>query len=65
MKELIEILKNSHELSIKMRWLKMIDKENNKYRKLYEKLQRQCFIVNELVKEYKEKFGEDLRKGGE
>lgn len=64
MKELIELLKVSYEISVKMRWLKMIDKENSKYRKLWEKAHRQRFIIDELVKEYKEKFGEDLRKGG-
>ena len=64
MKELIEMLKKLHELSVKTRWLKMIDKEIDKYRKLYRKAQEQNFIVNELVKQYEEKFGEDLRKEG-
>ena len=64
MKELIEMLKKLHELSVKTRWLNMINKENDKYRKLYIKAQEQNFIVNELVKQYEEKFGENLRKVG-
>jgi hypothetical protein len=63
MGELIAILKKSHEINVKMRWLKMIDKENNKYRKLREKSHKQWFIILELLKEYKKEFGEDLRKG--
>ena len=63
MKELIKLLKELHEMHIKMRWLKLIDKETNKYNKLNEKTKRQCFIINELLKAYNENFGENLRKG--
>lgn len=68
MKELFALLKQSFELSAKMRWLKTIDKENDKYKKLIEKSNRQLYIVNELLKEYHKKYGENLRnikKGGE
>ena len=62
MKELIAMLKRSHEIFVKTRWLKMINKEIDKYRKLYEKAQQQHFIMNAVVKEYEEKFGEVLRR---
>lgn len=64
MKELIKMLKKSHEINVKMRWLKMINKEIDKYRKLCEKAKHQHFIMNVLIKEYEEEFGEKIRKGG-
>ena len=65
MGKLIEMLKELHERSVKMRWLKMINKENDKYSKLYKKLQRQSLVIGELVKEYEKEFGEVLGKGGD
>ena len=62
------LLKKRFELFVKMRWLKIINKETDKYKKLEEKSNRQLYVVNALLKEYKEKYGEDLRKtskGGE
>lgn len=62
------LLKKIFELFVKMRWLKTINKETDKYTKLKEKSNRQLYVVNALLKEYKEKYGEDLRKtskGGE
>ena len=63
-----ELLKKRFELFVKMRWLKTINKEADKYKKLEEKLNRSRYVVNSLVKAYLEKYGEDLRnpvKGGE
>lgn len=63
-----ELFKKRFELFVKMRWLKTINKETNKYEKLKAKSIRQIYVVNALLKEYKEKYGEDLRKtskGGE
>ena len=63
-----ELFKKRFELFVKMRWLKTINKETDKYTKLKEKSNRQLYVVNALLKEYKEKYGEDLRKtskGGE
>ena len=56
-----ELLKQSFELFVKKRWLKTIDKECNKYKKLKSKLFRQQYVVNSLLAEYKKKYGEDLR----
>lgn len=56
-----ELLKQSFELFVKRRWLKIIDKECNKYNKLKSKLSRQQYVVNSLVAEYRKIYGEDLR----
>ena len=56
-----ELLKRSFELFVKKRWLKIIDKECNKYNKIKSKLYRQQYVVNSLLAEYKKKYGEDLR----
>lgn len=56
------LLKKRFELFVKMRWLKTINKETDKYKKLEEKSNRQLYVVNALLKEYYKKYGEDLRK---
>lgn len=55
------LLKKSFELFCKKNWLRTIDRECNKYNKLKSKLNRQQYVVNALIKRYKELFGEDLR----
>lgn len=64
-----ELLKRSFELFVKKRWLKIIDKECDKYKKLKRKLSGQQYVVNSLLEEYKKIYGEDLRtpkeRGGE
>lgn len=63
-----ELLKRTFELFVKKRWLKTIDKECDKYNKIKSKLLRQQYVVNALLKRYKEIYNEDLRtqaKGGE
>ena len=57
-----EILKKEFELFVRMRWLKAIDKETDKYRKLINKSNRQLYVVKALLKKYFEIYGEDLRK---
>ena len=58
-----ELLKQRFELFVKMRWLKTISKETDKYKKLQEKTNRQLYVVNELLKDYRKKYGENLRRG--
>jgi hypothetical protein len=64
-----ELLKRSFELFVKKRWLKIIDKECDKYNKIKSKLFRQQYVINSLLAEYKKIYGEDLRtpkeRGGE
>lgn len=59
---MIELLKQNFELFVKKQWLKIIDKETDKYIKLKNKLGRQQYIVNALLKEYENKYDENLRK---
>lgn len=47
------MLKRTLDLFVKKHWLKVIDKENDKYRKIRRKLFRQQYIINELLNEYK------------
>ena len=56
-----ELLKRSFELFVKKRWLKIIDKECDKYNKIKGKLSRQQYVVNSLLAEYNKIYGEDLR----
>ena len=56
-----ELLKRSFELFVKNRWLKIIDKECDKYNKIKNELSRQQYVVNSLLAEYNKKYGEDLR----
>lgn len=60
-----EMLKQSFELFVKKRWLKIIDKECNKYNKIKSKLSRQQYVVNSLLAEYNKIYGEDLRASKE
>ena len=63
MRELRELLKKRFDLFVRMRWLKTINKETDKYKKLEEKSNRQLYVLNALLKRYHEIYGEDLRKG--
>ena len=56
-----ELIKRSFNLWCKMRWLKMIDKECDKYNKLKSRLSRQQLVVNKLVDEYKKIYEETNR----
>ena len=56
------MLKSTFDLLVKMRWLKMIDKECNKYTKLKKKLSAQQFIVKALIEAYLKVYDEDFRK---
>lgn len=57
-----KMFKESFDLWCKMRWLKVIDKECDKYIKLKNKLSTQQFIANSLIEEYSRVYGENLRK---
>lgn len=60
--KLIELLKKNSELSKKMKFLKKIDKEVDKYNKIKKELLCQQRLVNFLVEEYKNEYGENLRR---
>lgn len=62
MAELKRLIKESFELLVKMRWLKTISNETDKYNKIKEQLDCQRYVVNSLFEEYREIYSEDLRK---
>ena len=65
MAELIKLIKESFELSVKMRWLKEIEKAIHKREKLYKDYQRQGVVISELVKEFNKRYSDDkFMKGG-
>ena len=56
------LIKEWFDLWVKMRWLKTIDKETEKFKKLNAKTNRQLHVVNSLVKRYREIYDVDLRE---
>ena len=60
-KELKKLLKQSFELTVRTRWLKTIDKEVNKRNKLKIKLDASQYIIDELIKEYENKYNDKIR----
>lgn len=47
----------------KMRWMKRIDKEIDRYNRLKQKMNRQRYIIKQLSDGYTETYGETLFKG--
>ena len=62
MKFIKEMIKERFDLWVEMRWLKMIDKEANKYEKIKTQLSSQHHIINSLINKYEERYGKSLRK---
>lgn len=60
---MLSLLKKAFELWCKNRWLKRIDREINQYNKLKKCLDCQQYVVNVLIDEFKNIYGEDLRNG--
>ena len=58
-----KLLKKRFELFVQMRWLKTINKETEKYKKLKGKTDRQLYVLDKLLKEYQNIYGENLRRG--
>ena len=59
-----ELLKQSFKLWCKERWLKAIDKQINKYDHLRQKMERQYYVLSEMINRYNEIYGDDLTLGG-
>lgn len=57
-----ELLKQSFDLWVKKRWLKEIDIAVDRYKKAYVKANREHYVMNKLIEDYKKIYGEDLRK---
>ena len=59
---MLKLLKQSFDLWCKMRWLKTIDKECDKYNKLKRELDRSRHVISELLKEYNKIYGVDSKE---
>ena len=59
-----ELLKQYFKLWCKERWLKAIDKQINKYDHLRQKMDRQYYVLREMINRYNEIYGDDLALGG-
>lgn len=63
MDELIRMIKESFEILEKKRWLRIIEKESHKGKKLLDKYYRQVYVVNKLLEEYVQRFPKTPEKG--
>lgn len=62
MQELIKPIKQGIELSAKARYLKRIAKECDKRERFLEKARLQTHIINAMIDQYSEIYGENLRE---
>jgi hypothetical protein len=62
MENLINLIKESIDLSVRMRWLKQIEKSCDKRNKLYQAYQRECLVIEDLVKKFNELYPDDKLK---
>ena len=56
-------IKRTFNIWCKMRWLKRIDREIERYNHLKQKMKRQHYVIKQLSEGYNETFGEKLFKG--
>ena len=56
MANLIKLIKESIDLSVRMRWLREIEKSLDKRNKLYQAYQRECLVAKDLVKSFNELY---------
>ena len=63
MDELKQMIKESYELLVKKRWLRIIEKESRKGKMLLDKYYRQVYVVNQLLEEYVQRFPKTPEKG--
>jgi hypothetical protein len=63
MDELKQMIKESFDLWVKRRWLRIIEKESRKGKKLLDKYYRQVYVVNRLLEEYVQRFPKTPEKG--
>lgn len=56
-------IKNICRILRKVRWMKRIDREIDRYNRLKQKMNRQRFIIKQLAESYTEEFNEPMYKG--
>lgn len=59
---MMKLMKKKFDLWCQKRWLKAIDKETNKYRKLKTKLSIQRSVIKALLDRYEELYEEDKQE---
>lgn len=57
-------IKRIYSIWCRMRWLKRIDREVDRYNHLKQKMNRQRYVIKELTKGYTEAYGESLNAEG-
>lgn len=62
--EIKAIIKDWHDIGSKFKFLRRVGREYDKYKRLIKQAERQGRIVNTLIDEYKQLYGEDLRANG-
>ena len=62
---LIKLIKKHFSLWVQMRWIKDIDRETEKLRKLQFKCNVQKSVLGALIKEYEKLYPNERLKGGE
>ena len=60
MEKLKDLIKESFELSVKMRWLKEINRATERYKKTYAKASREHAVMQGLIKKYNELYNDNL-----
>lgn len=60
MDKLKDLIKESFELSVKMRWLKEINRATERYKKTYAKACREHYIMQTLIKKYNDLYNDNL-----
>ena len=61
MDELKQMIKEYFDCWNKMRWLRVIEKESSKAKKLYNKYRRKVYVVNRLLEEYNKRFSQPTK----
>lgn len=59
--EIKSLIKDWHDIGRKFKFLRRVSRECDKYKRLIKQAERQGRIVNTLIDEYTQLYGEDLR----
>ena len=62
MAELIKLIKESIDLSVRMRWLKEMNRALDKRHKIYQDYIRQGLVIDDLVNEFNERYPDNKIK---
>lgn len=62
MMEILKLLNESLELTLRNMWLKAIQKEIDKCNKLYDKADRQKYVAKKMMDRYNDLYPDDMIK---